>query len=67
MLSPHLPQNLEFSGSGAAHRGHGNMFADSPALTSANDRPPHRPQNFTPSANLDWQVVQATMPGIRLE
>jgi hypothetical protein len=53
IFSPHRPQYLEFSGSGAEQRGHGNMFVSSPALTRTNDLPPQRPQNFTPSANLE--------------
>jgi hypothetical protein len=53
MLSPHRPQNLEFSGSGDEHLGHGNIFDESPAVTTVNDRLPHRPQNFTPSAKRE--------------
>ena len=53
MFSPHRPQKREFSGSGAEHLGHGTMLLASPALTRTNERPPHRPQNFTPSANLE--------------
>ena len=67
MLSPQRPQNLEFSGSDVEQRGHGNVFRVSPALTITNERPPHRPQNFTPSAKRDPQPVHATMPGIMLE
>jgi hypothetical protein len=32
-----------------------------------NERLPHRPQNFTPSANFDLQLEHATMPGIMLD
>ena len=53
MLSPQRPQKREFSGSGEEHLGHGNVFAESDTVTTANDRPPHRPQNFTPSANRE--------------
>ena len=67
IFSPQRPQNLEFSGRGTEHLGHGNDRPVSPGLTTANERPPHRPQNFTPSANRELQVVQATIPGIRLE
>jgi len=67
MFNPHRPQNLDPSGSGAEHRGQGNVAAASPALTSTNERPPQRPQNFTPSANRELQPAHATIPGIRLE
>ena len=67
MFKPHRPQKREFSGSGEEHLGHGNIFVESPAVTTAKDRPPHRPQNFTPSAKREWQFVQATMPGMTLE
>ena len=39
----------------------------SPGLTRTKLRLPHRPQNRTPSAKREPQLVQATMPGIRLE
>jgi len=67
MLRPQRPQNREFSGRGEEHLGHGNVFDESPAVTTANERLPHRPQNFTPSAKREWQFVQATMPGMTLE
>ncbi|HMJ08517.1 MAG TPA: hypothetical protein VK468_05905, partial [Pyrinomonadaceae bacterium] len=67
MLKPHRPQNREFSGSGVEQRGHGNEFGISPGLTSENEWLPQRPQNRTPSANLDPHFAHATMPGIRLE
>ena len=67
MFNPHRPQNLEFSGKGDEHRGHGNVLAVSAGLTRVKERPPHRPQNFTPSAKRELQVMHATMPGIRLE
>ena len=67
-MSPQRPQNLEFSGSGDEHRGHGNVLdGASPALTSMKERLPQRPQNFTPSANFDLQLEHATMPGIMLD
>src|SRR5215813_1204907 len=67
MLSPHRPQNLEFCGNGDEHRGHGKFAAASPALTIVKLRPPHRPQNFTPSANREPQLSQTTIPGSMLE
>jgi len=67
MFKPQRPQNLEFSGSGVAQRGHGKVFAVSPGLTRTNERPPHRPQNFTPSANRELHPAHATMPGMILE
>jgi hypothetical protein len=67
MLKPQRPQNLEFCGSGVEHRGHGKLFCISPGLTRTNDRPPHLPQNFTPSAKRELQVAHATIPGIMLE
>ena len=67
MFNPHRPQNLEFSGKGDEHRGQGNVLAVSAGVTRVNERPPHRPQNFTPSAKRELQVMHATIPGIRLE
>src|SRR5215211_7828362 len=67
ILKPHRPQNLECCGSGLEQRGHGNESGDSPGLTRVNDRLPQRPQNFTPSANRELQLVHATIPGITLE
>ncbi len=67
MFSPQRPQNLELAGKGDEHRGQGNEPGASPILTRTNERPPQRPQNFTPSANLEWQFAHATMPGITLE
>lgn len=67
MFNPHRPQNLEFSGRGDAQRGQGNVLAVSAGVTSVNERPPQRPQNFTPSAKRELHVVHATMPGIKLE
>jgi len=67
MLSPHRPQNREFSASWFEHCGHGNELADSPGPTRVNERLPHRPQNFTPSANRELQFEQATISGIKLE
>jgi hypothetical protein len=67
IFSPQRPQNLAFIASGVAHRGHGNEFGTSPCETSTKERLPQRPQNFAPSANLELQFVQATMPGIMLE
>ena len=67
MLRPQRPQNLEFCGGGAEQRGHGKPFCISPGLTNTNERPPHRPQNFTPSAKRELQVEHATIPGITLE
>ncbi len=32
-----------------------------------NEPLPQRPQNLTPSANLEWQLEHATMPGITLD
>lgn len=67
IFRPHRPQNREFAGSGEEHRGHGKESGDSPWLTKTKLRFPHRPQNFTPSANRDLQLLHATMPGIMLE
>jgi hypothetical protein len=67
MLNPQRPQKRELAGSGAAQRGHGNAEPGSPGLTNSNEPLPHRPQNFTPSANREPQFVQATMPGKRLD
>ena len=67
MLRPQRPQKRENSGSMFEQRGHGNERGDSPGLTRTKFRLPHRPQNFTPSANRELQFEQATMPGIRLE
>ena len=68
MLSPQRPQNLEFVGSAEAHRGHGKVLEGcSPALTRVNERPPHLPQNRTPSANREPHCEQATIPGMMLE
>lgn len=68
ILSPQRPQKREFAGSGDEHRGHGKVPGGaSPGLTRTNERLPHRPQNRTPSANLDLHWVHATMPGIMLD
>jgi hypothetical protein len=67
MFKPQRPQNLEFSGRGEEHRGQGNVFPVSPGLISTNERPPQRPQNFTPSAKRELHPVHATIPGMRLE
>lgn len=67
ILSPQRPQNREFCGSELEHRGQGNEFGVSPGLTITNERFPHRPQNFTPSANREPQFEHATIPGIKLE
>jgi hypothetical protein len=67
ILKPHRPQKREFCGSGVEHRGHGKLDAVSPGLTSTKLRPPHRPQNFTPSANFEPHFSQATIPGRTLE
>jgi hypothetical protein len=67
ILNPHRPQNLEFCGNGVEHRGHGNAPTLSPGLTTTKERLPQRPQNFTPSANRELHVEQATMPGMMLE
>ena len=67
MLNPQRPQKRENSGSGSNIAGTEKSAADSPGLIRTNERLPHRPQNFTPSANREPQFEQATMPGIRLE
>ena len=67
IFKPQRPQNLENGGSFAEQRGHGKLSESSLSLISLNERFPQRPQNFTPSANLELQFVQATIPGIRLE
>jgi hypothetical protein len=67
MLRPQRPQKREFCGNGAAQRGHGYVAGASPALTSENEPPPQRPQNRTPSANREPQLVHATIPGMTLD
>ena len=67
MLSPQRPQKREFWGSGVEHRGHGKFEAVSPGLTRVKLRPPHRPQNLTPSAKRAPHCSQATIPGKMLE
>ena len=67
MLKPHRPQNFEFCGRGEEHLGQGNEFCTSPGLIKTKERPPHLPQNLTPSAKRELQVEHATMPGIMLE
>jgi len=67
MFKPQRPQNLEFCGKGFEQRGHGNESAMSPILTITKLPLPHLPQNFTPSANRELQLAQATMPGMTLD
>jgi len=43
------------------------VFETSPSLTRTKERPPHLPQNLTPSANRELHVEHATIPGIMLE
>jgi len=66
-LSPQRPQNREFSGRVEEHRGQGKVVPPSPGLIRTNEFPPHRPQNFTPSAKRELHVLQATIPGRRLD
>ena len=67
MFKPQRPQNRELIGSDVLQRGHGYVEGASPGLTSVNVPPPQRPQNRTPSAKREPQLVHATIPGIRLE
>ena len=67
ILSPQRPQNREFSGSGAVHRGHGYVAEGSLAFTGLKVPPPQRPQNLTPSAKRELQLMHATIPGITLD
>jgi len=67
ILSPQRPQNFELFGKGVEHLGQGKVPVLSPGLTTTNERLPQRPQNFTPSANREWHVAHATMPGMMLE
>jgi hypothetical protein len=66
-LRPQRPQKREFSGSCAAHRGHGYVEAEPPGVIIVNDPLPHRPQNRTPSAKREPQFEHPTMPGITLD
>ena len=67
MFKPHRPQKRELIGSEVLHRGQGYVDGASPGLTRVNVPPPQRPQNRTPSAKREPQLVHATIPGIRLE
>lgn len=67
ILKPQRPQNREFSGRRARHRGHGKVLGVSAGEIKTKFPPPQRPQNLTPSAYLALQFAQATMPGIKLE
>ena len=63
---PQRPQNREFGCSGFEHLGHG-VVPGAGCVTSWKDPLPQRPQKRTPSANLDPQFEQATIPGITLD
>jgi hypothetical protein len=67
IFKPQRPQNLEFSGSGAEHRGQGYVFAAPPGVIIWKDPLPQRPQNLTPSAKREPQFEHPTMPGMTLE
>ena len=67
IFNPHRPQKRDRSGNSAEHLGQGDVLAESDSVIRTNERPPHRPQNLTPSANREWQLVHATIPGITLD
>ncbi|HTH50311.1 MAG TPA: hypothetical protein VL501_00160 [Pyrinomonadaceae bacterium] len=66
LFKPHRPQNRESGRSVFPHLGHGRVWV-SVCSIGLKVPPPQRPQTRTPSANLDPQFEQATIPGITLE